>query len=79
VKGNAACRPTVQQTLTFFADVQMVTEKGREILTPEFARPRIPPDILFCIGRYRDASRTACIEAYDVRADRWMQVSSTQM
>jgi hypothetical protein len=54
-------------------------EEGREFLTPEFARPRIPLDILFVIWGYRDTNHTDCFEAYDVRADRWIQVSGIQM
>jgi kelch-like protein 10 len=79
VKDNVACRPTVLEVLTFFHDVQMMTGKDREILTPEFARSRIPPDILFCFGGNRDGNPTNCFEAYDVRADRWVKVSSTQI
>jgi kelch-like protein 10 len=58
----------------------MTTEEGREFLTPEFARPRMPQDILFAIGGYLGGlGFTACVEAYDVRADWWIKVSSTQM
>jgi hypothetical protein len=78
VKDSAVCRPTVQEALTFFDDVQMMTEKDREILTPGFARPRIPAEILFCIGGNRDGIPADYFEAYDVRADRWVKVSSTQ-
>jgi kelch-like protein 10 len=79
VKGNAACRPTVEETLTFFDDVHMKLEEGREFLTPEFARPRIPHDIIFAIGGFRGGNVTACVEAYDVRADRWTEVSTSQV
>jgi kelch-like protein 10 len=79
VKDNAACRPTVQETLAFFDGVQMMTKEGRQFLTPEFAQPRFPNDILFAIGGHRDGNCTNCIEAYDVRADRWITVSSPQM
>jgi hypothetical protein len=78
VKDNVACRPTVQEVLTFFDDVQIMMEKDRETLTPEFARPRIPPDILFCFGRNRDVDPMHCFEDYDVFGDRWVKVSSTQ-
>jgi hypothetical protein len=79
VKDNAACRPTINETLAFFDDVQLITEEGREFLTPGFAHPRIPHDILFAIGGFCDGNCTDCVEVYDVRADRWTKVSSTQM
>jgi kelch-like protein 10 len=79
VKDNAACRPTVEEIFTFFDDVQMMPEEERNFLTPEFAQPRIPHDIIFAIGGYRDGNFTDCVEAYDIRADRWITVSSTQM
>jgi kelch-like protein 10 len=67
------------ETLAFFGDVQMMMEEGRYFVTPAFARPRIPHDILFAIGGFRGINFTACVEAYDVRADWWIKVSSTQM
>jgi hypothetical protein len=79
VKGNAICRPTVKKTLTFFDDVKMMKKKGGEILSPEFAQPRIPLDILFAIGGCHNENCKDYIEAYDVLADRWIKVSSTQM
>jgi kelch-like protein 10 len=57
----------------------MMTEKDREILTPELARPRISPEILFCFVGNRDGNPTNFVEAYDVRADRWVKVSSTEI
>jgi hypothetical protein len=56
-----------------------MTEKDREILTPQFAHPRIPHDILFCMGGFRYGKLMDCVEAYDIRADRWIKVSSTCM
>jgi hypothetical protein len=79
VKGNATCRPTVKKTLAFFDDVQIMTKKGSEFLTPVFAQPRIPLDIIFAIGGFGNGNRMDYIEAYDVRADRWTKVSSTLM
>jgi kelch-like protein 10 len=57
----------------------MTTEEDRQFPTPYFARPRIPHDILFAIGGYRAGSYIDYIEAYDVRADRWITVSGAQM
>jgi kelch-like protein 10 len=79
VRGNAACRPTINETLAFFDKVKVMTEEDRMFLTPEFARQRIPHDILFVIGGYHDGNCTDSVEVYDVRADQWIEVSSTQM
>jgi hypothetical protein len=79
VKDKAACRPTVEETLTYFCDVEMMREKGREILTPEFAQPRIPHDILFATGGHGEGNCMNFIEAYDVRANVWIKVSITRV
>jgi kelch-like protein 10 len=79
VKDNAACRPTIRETLALFDDVQMMPNEGREFLTPEFFRPRIPHDIIFVVGGYRAGNYMECVETYDVRADQWIQVNSTQI
>jgi kelch-like protein 10 len=78
VKGNTACRPTVEEMLTFFDDLQMMKE-GREFLTPQFAQQRIPLDVLFAVGGCGAENYTDFIEAYDVRADRWIKVRNTRM
>jgi hypothetical protein len=79
VRENAACTPTIKEALAYFDEVQIVTEEDGEFPTPEFACPRIPHDILFAIGGYRAGNFMDCVETYDVRADRWIEVSSTQM
>jgi hypothetical protein len=79
VKDNETCTPTVKETLMFYEDVQMLKKFDRDFLTPGFAQPRIPHDILFAIGGVGDGSLADCIEAYDVRADWWIKVSSIQI
>jgi hypothetical protein len=79
VKGNKTCTPTVKETLAFFDDLQMITKVDREFLTPQFAQPRIPHDILFAIGGFGAGCFPDCVEAYDVRADRWNKVSRIQV
>jgi kelch-like protein 10 len=79
VKENASCRTTVEKILKFFDDVHIMWKTGKDILTPEFAQPRIPHDILFVIEGSRCKDLTACVEVYDVRADLWIMVSSTQV
>ncbi|XP_021915982.1 kelch-like protein 10 [Zootermopsis nevadensis] len=69
VTENEACRPVISETLTFLEDVKSLTKEDKEFVTPRIARPRIPQDILFAIGGYRDGKPSDVIEAYDVRAD----------
>jgi hypothetical protein len=57
----------------------MITKQDKEIRTPEIARPRIPHDILFAIGGWLGENPTNCFETYDTRADRWIEVSCTQI
>jgi hypothetical protein len=69
----------VQETLAFFDGVKKMLEEGREILTPQFARPRMLPDILFAIWGNNGVYLRNCVEAYEVCADQWIKVSSTQI
>jgi hypothetical protein len=68
-----------QETLAFFDDVKNMLEEDREILNPQFARPRMRPDTIFAIWGYGGIYLRNCVEAYDVCADRWVKVSSTEI
>ncbi|XP_021932600.1 kelch-like protein 10 isoform X2 [Zootermopsis nevadensis] len=74
VKENMACKPMIVEMLTFLYDVQTITKKAERVLLPKIAYPRIPQDILFAIGGYRDGIPTDVIETYDTRADRWINM-----
>ncbi|KDQ80491.1 Kelch-like protein 10 [Zootermopsis nevadensis] len=52
----------------------MTKKKDKEFVTPRFAYPRIPQDILFAIGGFHNGIPSDVIEAYDVRANRWSVV-----
>ncbi|XP_037627492.1 kelch-like protein 10 [Sebastes umbrosus] len=41
-------------------------------------RPRLPPAILFAVGGWSGGSPTNAIEAYDVRADLWVDVTNNE-
>ncbi|KDQ71528.1 Kelch-like protein 10 [Zootermopsis nevadensis] len=69
-----ACLPIISEALSFLHFSEMMT---KEFVTPKFAYPRIPQDILFAVGGYADDDPTDVIEAYDARADRWSVVSCT--
>jgi hypothetical protein len=58
----------------------MITQVDKEIPTPEIARPRVPHDFLFAIGGMIGENYLInYIETYDIRADRWIKVSCTQL
>ncbi|KAJ8982881.1 hypothetical protein NQ317_004311 [Molorchus minor] len=67
-------RPMIIETLKFLYDLEMITHRDGEVVTPEIARPRVPHEILFAIGGWSGGSPTNFIETYDTRADRWVKV-----
>lgn len=75
VVGIEACRPIIIETLTFLYDLEMITKKDTVLSTPEIARPRVPHEIIFAIGGWKNDFILGCIETYDTRADRWIPVS----
>lgn len=67
-------RPMIIETLKFLYDLEMITHRDGEVITPEIARPRVPHEVLFAIGGWSGGSPTNFIETYDTRADRWVKV-----
>lgn len=53
-------------------DLDLSKEKEVDSSNP-IARPRVPHEILFAIGGWSRGSPTSEMEAYDTRADRWVQ------
>ncbi|XP_066145529.1 kelch-like protein 10 [Euwallacea fornicatus] len=74
VTGCEASRPMIIDTLKFLYDLEMISHRDGEVVTPEIARPRVPHEILFAIGGWSGGSPTNFIETYDTRADRWVKV-----
>jgi hypothetical protein len=60
-------------------DQHMDTKKGWKIPVPKIFRPQISQAILFAIGGWTWAQHAKYIETYDIRADRWKEVSCTQI
>lgn len=77
VAGVETCRPIIIETLTFLYDLEMITKKNTILSTPEIARPRVPHEIIFAIGGWKNDLIMDCIETYDTRADRWIPVIIT--
>ena len=75
IESNDSCREIVIETLKFLWDLEVIDQKTEAMETPFLATPRIPNSILFAIGGWSVGSPTGLIEAYDTKADRWIQVS----
>jgi kelch-like protein 10 len=66
-------------TLNYLLELEMGNYKDMEILTPEFAHPRIPHEIIFAIGGISMRRITCSMETYDPRADRWVKIKDAEM
>jgi kelch-like protein 10 len=73
------CRPIVTDTLHYLLDLEIGKYNDMEIPTREFARPRIPYEILFAIGGISRRRVTNSIETYDPRADRWVKIKEAEL
>ncbi|XP_021929987.1 kelch-like protein 10 isoform X2 [Zootermopsis nevadensis] len=73
VRENESCRPVIYEMLH---DSDTILANDGEFLTPRFAIPRIPHDILFVIGGWDSTGENIvnCIETYSTRADRWLKM-----
>ncbi|CAH2299992.1 kelch 10 [Pelobates cultripes] len=74
VKDNEDCKPIIINALKAICDLNMNGPSHSEFGNP-FTRPRLPFSILFAIGGWSGGSPTNAIEAYDSRADRWVNVT----
>ncbi|XP_048859378.1 kelch-like protein 10 [Brienomyrus brachyistius] len=73
VKANAACKPIVNDVLRAMYELEFKSPNSENPLT----RPRQPSDILLAIGGWVDHP-TTWIDAYDSRADRWVDVTQVE-
>jgi kelch-like protein 10 len=78
VTGNDECHAIVQDAHTYLLISKLITQKEGKILNREFARPRIPHDILFAIGGCTSYSVSNCIQVYNTRANRWVRVEEIE-
>ncbi|XP_026796983.1 kelch-like protein 10 [Pangasianodon hypophthalmus] len=67
---NAACKPIVTSVM-----MGMYGLNTDESLSSDLARPRLPSAVLLAIGGWSRGSPTNAIEAYDTRAERWVDVT----
>ncbi|XP_074487542.1 kelch-like protein 10 [Sebastes fasciatus] len=68
-RASEECRLILNRTLQAMLDQQTKRFSG-------LVRPRLPTAILFAVGGWSGRSPTNAIEAYDVRADRWVNVTN---
>uniref|UniRef100_A0A8C6KUU9 Kelch like family member 10 n=1 Tax=Nothobranchius furzeri TaxID=105023 RepID=A0A8C6KUU9_NOTFU len=56
----------------------LLKERGFTGINHPLSRPRLPPAILLAIGGWNDGLPTNAIEAYNVRAERWITVENME-
>ncbi|CAG7834922.1 unnamed protein product [Allacma fusca] len=78
VANNIAAQNALYEASIFLA--QMDSRNGTEVdLNDPLARPRVPHEIVFCIGGWSAGSPTSFVETYDSRADRWFITNSADV
>ncbi len=60
--------------LSVFISISILYLNFVQIITPHIAMPRIPHDIIFLTGGWHYNHPVATVQAYDTRADRWIDV-----
>ncbi|KAI3357286.1 hypothetical protein L3Q82_015732 [Scortum barcoo] len=76
VRASEECRPILLKTMAAILDLQTMRFSESVCCNP-LARPRLPPAILLAVGGWSGGNPTNGIEAYDVRADRWVYVANS--
>ncbi|XP_054464570.1 kelch-like protein 10 [Anoplopoma fimbria] len=77
VRASKECRPILIRTLAAMLDLQTKLVPDSIFYNP-LARPRLPPAIMLAVGGWSSGSPTNGIEAYDVRADRWVNIPNNE-
>jgi kelch-like protein 10 len=72
VAGEEASRPVITEVLMYQDELETMTTRDEEMPTPKFALQRVH-DILFVFGVSLN------VNCYSTRADRWTEVSCTQL
>lgn len=77
VAESEACKGLIINTLREMYHLSMHGPPDLGFANP-LSRPRLPYAILFAIGGWSGGSPTNAMETYDVRADKWVNVTSEQ-
>lgn len=78
------CRNIIKEAMKLVCDLQFVDEPTAATSSilrdttkyPTLMRPRLPSEVLLAIGGWSGGSPTNAIEAYDPRAETWVNVST---
>ncbi|KAK1805458.1 hypothetical protein P4O66_019204, partial [Electrophorus voltai] len=77
VKDSEDCKPFIINALRTMNDLNMNGPSNTDFRNP-LARPRLPYTILLAIGGWSDGSPTNGDEAYDARADLWVNITQEE-
>ncbi|KAL6456257.1 hypothetical protein MHYP_G00348000 [Metynnis hypsauchen] len=77
VKDDKDCKPIIISGLKALYDLNINGLCNTDFKNP-LTRPRLPYNILLAIGGWSGGSPTNGTEAYDARADRWINVTSDE-
>ncbi|KAL9924242.1 kelch-like protein 10 [Glossina fuscipes] len=67
-------KPLIVETFKFMYDLDIMNPASGELTTPPLAMPRLPHEVIFAIGGWSGGTSKGCIETYDTRADRWVNI-----
>ncbi|XP_036321452.1 kelch-like protein 10 isoform X2 [Rhagoletis pomonella] len=67
-------KPLIVETFKFMYDLDIMNPSSGELTTPPLAMPRLPHEVIFAIGGWSGGTSKGCIETYDTRADRWVNI-----
>ncbi|XP_016971669.2 kelch-like protein 10, partial [Drosophila rhopaloa] len=71
-----AAKPLIIDTFKFMYDLDFLNPQADELTTPPLAMPRLPHEVIFAIGGWSGGTSKGCIETYDTRADRWVNINA---
>ncbi|XP_059206228.1 kelch-like protein 10 [Centropristis striata] len=76
VMNTTACLPIIQETFETICHIRTNPRPSAYALWNPLVRPRLPNAILLAIGGWSGGHPTNSIEAYDVQADYWINVTN---
>ncbi|KAM7351624.1 kelch-like protein 10 [Cochliomyia hominivorax] len=74
VMQSEEAKPLIVETFKFMYDLDIMNLSSGELTTPALAMPRLPHEVIFAIGGWSGGTSKGCIETYDTRADRWVNI-----
>ncbi|XP_069963163.1 kelch-like protein 10 isoform X1 [Bactrocera oleae] len=69
-------KPLIVETFKFISNLYVPFRMpfSKKLTTPPLAMPRLPHEVIFAIGGWSGGTSKGCIETYDTRADRWVNI-----